>query len=120
MQVLSQASFHAADGLVIAQEPTEAGYSGMPDSAIQTGFVAQTLRMDQMVAALGRFWKQHRSIRCQRPTHREARKTLLCGRMVPARPPLMIWLRFWASLGAGRICLCRGCVHRNQSLKLAR
>ena len=49
---LGLVAFHAAGGHVIAQEPTEAGYSGMPDSAIATGLVAQTLRTDQMGAAL--------------------------------------------------------------------
>ncbi len=50
------ADIHAAGGLVIAQDPKEASYSGMPESAIGTGFVADILRIDQMVAALERYW----------------------------------------------------------------
>jgi two-component system, chemotaxis family, CheB/CheR fusion protein len=53
---LGVAEISAAGGLVIAQNPSEAAYSGMPESAIGTGFVAQTLRIDQMVAALEKFW----------------------------------------------------------------
>ena len=49
------ADIHSAGGLVIAQDPAEAGYSGMPDSAIKTGQVAKTLRTDQMIAAIGDF-----------------------------------------------------------------
>ena len=49
------ADIHSAGGLVIAQDPSEAGYSGMPESAIKTGFVSQTLRTDQMVAAIEGF-----------------------------------------------------------------
>lgn len=49
------ADINAAGGMVIAQDPTEAGYPGMPESAIATGFVAQTLPTSQMVAALDRF-----------------------------------------------------------------
>ena len=49
------ADLHAAGGLVIAQDPKEAGYSGMPDAAIATGLVAQVLPTYQMVAALQEF-----------------------------------------------------------------
>jgi two-component system CheB/CheR fusion protein len=49
------ADIHAAGGLVIAQDPSEAGYSGMPESAIKTGHVAKTLRTDQMAEAIGAF-----------------------------------------------------------------
>lgn len=52
---LGIADIHAAGGLVIAQDPAEAGYTGMPESAIKTGFVAQTLRTDQMEEALQAF-----------------------------------------------------------------
>ncbi len=52
---LGIADFHAAGGLVIAQDPAEAGYPGMPDSAIGTGFVAQILPLSRMGAALGVF-----------------------------------------------------------------
>ena len=41
-----------AGGLIIAQDPQEAGYSGMPDSAIATGLVDRVLRVAQMPAAL--------------------------------------------------------------------
>ncbi len=49
---LGIADIHAAGGLVIAQDPVEAGYSGMPESAIATGIVAQTLPISQMAAAI--------------------------------------------------------------------
>ncbi|WP_165375199.1 chemotaxis protein CheB [Roseovarius nitratireducens] len=49
------AEIHAAGGLVIAQDPAEAGYSGMPESAIGTGVVAKILPICQMVAALAAF-----------------------------------------------------------------
>lgn len=45
----------AAGGLVIAQDPEEAGYPGMPESAIGTGVVAKILPTAQMVAALAAF-----------------------------------------------------------------
>jgi two-component system CheB/CheR fusion protein len=44
----------AKGGLVIAQDPTEAGYGGMPRSAIQTGAVDLVLRVADMPAALAR------------------------------------------------------------------
>ncbi len=49
------ADIQAAGGLVIAQDPKEAGYSGMPESAIGTGFVAKILPTGQMVSALEEF-----------------------------------------------------------------
>ncbi|MFN3641699.1 MAG: chemotaxis protein CheB [Gemmobacter sp.] len=49
---LGLADFAAAGGLVIAQNPAEARFAGMPQSAIRTGRVARTLRTGQMVAAL--------------------------------------------------------------------
>ena len=49
---LGLAAIHARDGLVIAQEPAEAGYAGMPTSAIQTGRVDQVLPAAEMQAAL--------------------------------------------------------------------
>ncbi|MDD7972348.1 chemotaxis protein CheB [Roseinatronobacter alkalisoli] len=52
---LGIADIHAAGGLVIAQDPEDAGYPGMPESAIATGFVARTLPASQMVAALEQF-----------------------------------------------------------------
>jgi two-component system CheB/CheR fusion protein len=42
-------------GRVIAQLPEEAGYDGMPRSAIDTGMVDQVLAIAQMPAALARF-----------------------------------------------------------------
>ncbi|WP_114966486.1 chemotaxis protein CheB [Alkalilacustris brevis] len=53
---LGIAEVDAAGGLVIAQDPKEATYSGMPESAIGTGSVAQVLRIDQMIGALKEFW----------------------------------------------------------------
>ncbi len=47
--------FHAAGGLVIAQDPKEAGYAGMPESAIATGLVSRVLSTDEMVPAIERF-----------------------------------------------------------------
>lgn len=52
---LGLADFKAAGGAVIAQDPVDAEYGGMPESAIATGLVDQTLRADQMVAALAPF-----------------------------------------------------------------
>jgi two-component system CheB/CheR fusion protein len=49
---LGLAAIHAHGGLVIAQEPSEAAYPGMPDSAIQTGCVDQVLPVGKMQAAL--------------------------------------------------------------------
>lgn len=49
------AGIHAAGGLVLAQDPKDAGYPGMPESAIATGFVDQILPTSQMVAALDAF-----------------------------------------------------------------
>jgi two-component system CheB/CheR fusion protein len=44
-------------GLVIAQDPTEAEHSSMPTSAIATGLVDETLRIDQMPEALATYAK---------------------------------------------------------------
>lgn len=46
---------HAAGGLVIAQDPKEAGYPGMPESAMATGLVSRVLRADQMVPVIEKF-----------------------------------------------------------------
>ena len=46
------AAIHARGGLVIAQDPREAGYAGMPDSAIATGLVDRVLPVAVMAAAL--------------------------------------------------------------------
>ena len=43
------------DGLVIAQEPSEAEHDSMPNSAIDTGLVDKTLRITQMPEALAAF-----------------------------------------------------------------
>ncbi|TVR12088.1 MAG: response regulator [Salinarimonadaceae bacterium] len=48
------AAFRSAGGLVLAQDPDEAGYSGMPDSAIATGFVDKVLKIKDMPVVLGR------------------------------------------------------------------
>ena len=42
----------AHGGFVIAQDPAEAGYAGMPDSAIQTGLVDQILAVGKIAPAL--------------------------------------------------------------------
>ena len=49
------ASLSAAGGLVIAQDPAEASYAGMPESAIATGLVDRVLRIEAMAAALAGF-----------------------------------------------------------------
>ncbi len=43
---------HAAGGHVLAQDPDEAGYRGMPDSAIATGKVAEVLPASRLFAAV--------------------------------------------------------------------
>ncbi|MCC6002547.1 MAG: response regulator [Pararhodobacter sp.] len=48
------AAIRKAGGLILAQDPQQAGYSGMPESAIRTGCVDQVLRIEDMPAALGR------------------------------------------------------------------
>lgn len=45
----------AAGGLVIAQDPDEASYDGMPQSAIDTGAVDHVLKIAKMPAALASF-----------------------------------------------------------------
>ena len=52
---LGIADIHAAGGLVIAQEPKEAGYPGMPESAMATGLVSRVLSTDQMVPEIEKF-----------------------------------------------------------------
>lgn len=49
------ADIHAARGLIIAQDPDEAAYPGMPQSAIETGLVARTLKICQMAKAIDKF-----------------------------------------------------------------
>ena len=46
-------AIHDAGGLILAQDPKEAGYSGMPDSAIATGLVDHVLGIADMPAVLG-------------------------------------------------------------------
>jgi two-component system CheB/CheR fusion protein len=50
-------------GLVIAQEPAEAGYDGMPRSAIATGLVDLVLPASQIAAAIARYCQGHGLIR---------------------------------------------------------
>jgi len=45
-------SFHAAGGRVIAQDPAEAAFAGMPEAAIATGQVDRVCRIADMPAAL--------------------------------------------------------------------
>ena len=47
-------AIHGAGGLIIAQDPAEAAYSGMPDSAMATGLVDHVLRIADMPAVLGK------------------------------------------------------------------
>jgi len=49
----SLAAFKQAGGYVIAQDPEEAEYAGMPQSAIDIGLVDRILRLADMPAALG-------------------------------------------------------------------
>ena len=51
-------SVKAKGGLIIAQEPDEAGYAGMPRSAIATGAVDLVARVADMPAALARHANQ--------------------------------------------------------------
>lgn len=53
---LGIAEVQAAGGLVIAQDPAEAAYPGMPESAIAAGVDVQVLPTARMVAALEAFW----------------------------------------------------------------
>jgi len=46
----------AAGGYVIAQDPAEAGYDGMPQGAIDTGEVDAVLKVANMPAALAKFY----------------------------------------------------------------
>ena len=48
-------------GLVIAQDPSEAAFNGMPQSAITTGLVDQVLSVGAMPNALSKFSKQEAS-----------------------------------------------------------
>ena len=49
---LGLCEIHASGGLVLAQEPSEAGYAGMPESAAATGQVDHVLAVADMQAAL--------------------------------------------------------------------
>lgn len=49
------AEIHAAGGLVIVQDPTEAAYAGMPESAIASGLTAQVLTVESMGPAISEF-----------------------------------------------------------------
>jgi two-component system CheB/CheR fusion protein len=64
---LGIAQIHHAKGLVIAQDPHEAAYSGMPESAIRTGFVGRILRVGEMVASLQAFLKEKRAAHAPTP-----------------------------------------------------
>ena len=55
---LGIAQAEAAGGLVLVQDPAEAGYPGMPESAIATGVAARVLPADGIVVALQAFWGQ--------------------------------------------------------------
>ena len=50
-------AFKAAGGLIIAQQPQQAEYSGMPESGIKTGLVDAILPVEKMPAALTTFAK---------------------------------------------------------------
>jgi two-component system, chemotaxis family, CheB/CheR fusion protein len=52
---LGIASVHAEGGLVIAQTPKEAGYAGMPESAIASGNVSKVLGTGEMVEVITQF-----------------------------------------------------------------
>ncbi|MGA7806181.1 MAG: chemotaxis protein CheB, partial [Bradyrhizobium sp.] len=53
-------------GLVIAQDPDEAGYDGMPRNAILTGCVDQVLPVGEMPVALGKYRSR---LTVKRPPH---------------------------------------------------
>ncbi|TGD43813.1 response regulator [Pseudotabrizicola sediminis] len=69
------AHIHAAGGLVIAQDPAEAGQAGMPDSAIRTGFVAHVLPTGAMRGVLEAFLAEHLSAPDTAIAPTESRKT---------------------------------------------
>ena len=55
-------------GLVIAQDPAEAAYDGMPRSAIETGEVQLVLRIADMAQALGNHdWQARRRLKVEHP-----------------------------------------------------
>ena len=60
-------SVHDAGGLVIAQDPSEAEYDGMPQSAIATGMVDLVLPLAQMPAALAEAARGGSAQRATRP-----------------------------------------------------
>ncbi|MDP3340497.1 chemotaxis protein CheB [Frigidibacter sp.] len=47
-------AIHRAGGVILAQDPQEAGYPGMPESAIGTGFVDQVLKVSDMPEVLAK------------------------------------------------------------------
>ncbi|MBK5264230.1 MAG: PAS domain-containing protein, partial [Alphaproteobacteria bacterium] len=51
-------AFKEQGGFIIAQDPDEAQYDGMPRSAIQTGFVDAVLKLDRMPEALTEFGRR--------------------------------------------------------------
>ena len=64
-----------AGGLVIAQEPTEAGFNGMPQSAIATNLVDQVLSVGTMPGALQKFSKRKTpALNTEQPSQVEATK----------------------------------------------
>jgi two-component system, chemotaxis family, CheB/CheR fusion protein len=54
---------HAKGGLVIAQEPEEAGYDGMPRSAIQTGAVDLVLPIAEIAGAVAHYDQRTSKVR---------------------------------------------------------
>ena len=61
-------------GLVIVQDPEEAGYDGMPRSAIMTGAVDLVLPVAEIPEALVKHSRKSSGLRAARPTARNRRR----------------------------------------------
>lgn len=81
---------HAAGGLVIAQDPKEAGYAGMPESAIATGFVDKILPAREIAAALQQFLDASKSGSPRTAGKARAPKPPLVARVMPGRTDMML------------------------------
>jgi len=67
----------AAGGLVIAQDPNEAGYDGMPQSAIDTGQIDAVLKTADIPAALAKFRSKNSGTGKPPPTETDELTTIV-------------------------------------------